>query len=63
MHLATCNKDSILNLVPHQVLLLEKGSWGRYSVVKGTPDKMLDHLLESEIEEEGTEGEWGGGGG
>ena len=41
------------------MLLLEKGSWEKYSVVKGTPQKMLDHLLESEIEEE--EGEQGRG--
>ena len=33
-----------------EVLLLEKARQGRYLVVKGTPDKMLDHLLESEIE-------------
>lgn len=24
---------------------------GKYSVVKGTADKMLDHMLETEIEE------------
>ena len=33
-----------------EVLLLEKARQGRYLVVKGTPEKMLDHLLESEIE-------------
>ena len=31
------------------VLHLEKSNLGRYAVVKGTPEKMLDHLLESEI--------------
>ena len=40
-----------------EVLLLEKASLGRYLVVKGTPDKMLDHLLDSEIEEGSQEGE------
>lgn len=33
-----------------EVLLLEKAREGKYLVVKGTPDRMLDHLLESEIE-------------
>ena len=33
-----------------EVLLLEKARQGRYLVVKGRPDRMLDHLLESEIE-------------
>lgn len=47
-------ESTTMKLVEHgkEVLLLEKGSWGRYSVVKGTPQKMLDHLLEAGIEEE-----------
>lgn len=40
-----------------EVLLLEKARQGRYLVVKGTPDKMLDHLLESEIEIGSQEGD------
>ena len=39
-----------------EVLLLEKARQGRYLVVKGRPDKMLDHLLESEIEVGSQEG-------
>ncbi len=51
------------------VLLLERSSLGRYAIIKGTPDKMLDHLLDKEvIDEKGEEGsksrgrEGGGGG-
>ena len=40
-----------------EVLLLEKARQGRYLVVKGTPEKMLDHLLESEIEIGSQEGD------
>ena len=32
-----------------EVLLLEKGALGQYLIVKGTPEKMLNHLLESEM--------------
>lgn len=39
-----------------EVLVLEKGSLGRYLIVKGTPEKMLSHLLESEIETGSQEG-------
>ena len=38
------------------MLLLEKARQGRYLVVKGTPDRMLNHLLESEIEVGSQEG-------
>ena len=41
-----------------EVLLLEKARQGRYLVVKGRPDRMLDHLLESEIEVGSQEGKW-----
>ena len=36
-----------------EVMLLERVTLGRYLVVKGTPDKMLDHLLEMEADEDG----------
>lgn len=39
-----------------EVLLLEKASLGKYLVVKGTAEKMLDHLLESELEMGSQEG-------
>ena len=42
------------------VLLLEKASLGKYLVVKGTPDKMLDHLLAAELEGSSQEGDWSG---
>ncbi len=34
------------------VLLLERSPQGKYAVVNGTPDKMLDHLLEMDACEE-----------
>ena len=40
-----------------EVLVLEKGALGQYLVVKGMPEKMLNHLLESEIETRSQEGE------
>ncbi len=39
-----------------EVLLLEKATLGRYLVVKGRPEKMLNHLLDSEIERGSQEG-------
>ena len=39
-----------------EVLVLEKALWGQYLVVKGTAERMLDHLLESEIEKGSQEG-------
>ena len=42
----------------HEVMLLERVTLGRYLVVKGTPDKMLDHLLEMEADEDGRERGW-----
>ncbi len=40
-----------IKVVEHgkEVLLLEKASLGKYLVVKGTAEKMLDHILQSEI--------------
>lgn len=34
------------------VLLLERSHQGKYAIVNGTPDKMLDHLLEMDDGEE-----------
>ena len=47
-----------IKVVEHgkEVLLLEKASLGKYLVVKGTPQKMIDHLLESEVEAGSQEG-------
>ena len=47
-----------IKIVEHgkEVLLLEKASLGKYLVVKGTPQKMIDHLLESEVEAGSQEG-------
>ena len=39
-----------------EVLLLEKATLGRYLVVKGRPENMLSHLLDSEIERGSQEG-------
>ena len=39
-----------------EVLVLEKGALGQYLIVKGLPEKMLNHLLESEIESGSQEG-------
>ena len=39
-----------MKLVEHgrDVMLLEKATLGRYHVIRGTPDKMLDHLVEAD---------------
>ncbi len=39
------------------VLVLEKGPLGQYLIVKGTPEKMLSHLLESDIQTSSQEGQ------
>lgn len=51
-------KSTTIKVTEHgqEVLLLEKGALGEYLIVKGTPEKMLNHLLESEIEEGSQEG-------
>ncbi len=45
-------KSTTIKVTEHgrEVLVLEKGSLGQYLIVKGTPEKMLSHLLESEVE-------------
>lgn len=47
-----------IKVVEHgkEVLLLEKASLGKYLVVKGTAEKMLDHLLQSKLETGSQEG-------
>lgn len=44
-------ESSTVKLKEHgrEVLILEKTGLGRYLVVKGTPEKMLEHLLDEEI--------------
>ena len=39
-----------MRLVEHgrPVMMLERATLGRYHVVKGTPDKMMDHLVEAD---------------
>ena len=51
-------KSTTIKVTEHgcEVLLLEKGPLGQYQIVKGTPEKMLNHLLESEIESGSQEG-------
>ena len=39
------------------VLVLEKGPLGQYLIVKGTPENMLSHLLESDIQISSQEGQ------
>ena len=52
-------ESSNIKIMEHgrEVLLLEKATLGRYLVVKGQPEKMLNHLLESEIERGSQEGQ------
>lgn len=42
-----------------EVLHLEKGTFGQYLIVKGTPEKMLNQMLESEMGGGSQEGEGG----
>ena len=44
-----------MKLMEHgrEVMVLERSALGKYLVVKGTPDKMLGHLLEMDSDEEG----------